>query len=279
MAANPDKAGSTFQSETTRELREEMNTRCQLNPDFAQHIGNFGFLELEDSWGDEATIINTARISTTNHRLDNLADFDGKDRNLLYHLLSHNHGTPFETVHFRWRIIAPIFVLRQWMRHRICSFNEFSQRYRTPINAFYIPDAPARTVDGFEVLTQAQIDRYETLMESLHQFYQDEYESTCQRLEAAQASGEIETISGGRNPYRARARELLRNAMPVSTYSDLYWTINFRSLMNFFSLRCKPDAQYEIRQFADAGFEMFKRRFPLLAETMDRVLAEREAKS
>ncbi|MBF0449101.1 MAG: FAD-dependent thymidylate synthase [Magnetococcales bacterium] len=278
MAATPDKAGSTFQSETTRELREEMNNRCQLNPDFARPIGNFGFLELEDSWGDEATIINTARISTTNHRLENRTDFGDKDRKLLYHLLSHNHGTPFETVHFRWRIIAPIFVLRQWMRHRICSFNEFSQRYRMPITAFYIPDAPARTIDGFEVLTQEQVDRYEALMENLHQFYQEEYESTCQRLEAAQADGQIETISGGRNPYRARARELLRNAMPVSTYSDLYWTINFRSLMNFFSLRCKPDAQYEIRQFADAGFEMFKRRFPLLAETMDRVLAEREVK-
>jgi thymidylate synthase (FAD) len=278
MAPTADDTKQSFQSDATRELQEEMVTRCRLNPEFAQRIGNFGFLELEDSWGDEATIINTARISTTNHRLENLSEFADKDRNLLYHLLSHNHGTPFETVHFRWRIIAPIFVLRQWMRHRICSFNEFSQRYRMPITAFFIPDAEARTVDGFQVLTDEQTERYQKLMESLHQFYQSEYEEVCQRLDTAEASGEIEKIAGGRNPYRARARELLRNAMPVSTYSDLYWTINFRSLMNFFALRRKPDAQQEIRQFADAAYKMFEIRFPLLAETMNRVLDERAKK-
>lgn len=278
MSANPHDPTQAAQSSATRELQEEMTTRCQLNPDFAQRIGNFGFLELEDSWGDEATIINTARISTTNRRLQNLDEFADRDRNLLYHLLSHNHGTPFETVHFRWRIIAPIFVLRQWMRHRICSFNEFSQRYRMPITAFFIPDTEARTIDGFEILTDEQIDRYQELMNGLHQFYQDEYEEVCRRLESAEAKGEIQKTPAGRNPYRARARELLRNAMPVSTYSDLYWTINFRSLMNFFALRCKPDAQHEIRQFADAAFVMFQKRFPLLAETMNKVLEERNQK-
>ncbi|MBF0455145.1 MAG: FAD-dependent thymidylate synthase [Magnetococcales bacterium] len=278
MEKSTNNPKSSLQSDATRELHEEIETRCRLNPEFARRIGNFGFLELEDSWGDEATIINTARISTTNHRLKNLGEFGDRDRNLLYHLLSHNHGTPFETVHFRWRIIAPIFVLRQWMRHRICSFNEFSQRYRTPITAFFIPDEQARTVDGFQVLTDEQTQRYEALMTSLHQFYQTEYQEVCQRLDEAEARGEIKKSRGGRNPYRARARELLRNAMPVSTYSDLYWTINFRSLMNFFALRCKPDAQQEIRQFADTAFDMFQRRFPLLAETMNRVLDERANK-
>jgi thymidylate synthase (FAD) len=278
MSPTTNPTDPEFRSDATKELMEEITTRCSLNPDFAQRIGNFGFLELEDSWGDEATIINTARISTTNHRLENLGAFADRDRNLLYHLLSHNHGTPFETVHFRWRIIAPIFVLRQWMRHRICSFNEFSQRYRMPISAFFIPDTEARAVDGFEVLTEEQTKRYEELMNSLHQFYHTEYAEVCQRLDAAEASGEIKKVSGGRNPYRARARELLRNAMPVSTYSDLYWTINFRSLMNFFALRRKPDAQQEIRQFAESAYKMFELRFPLLAETMNRVIEERSQK-
>jgi thymidylate synthase (FAD) len=278
MAAKSNQEEPDFQTNATKQIQEEIETRCSLNPDFAQRIGNFGFIELEDSWGDEATIINTARISTTNHRLENLEDFGDKDRNLLYHLLSHNHGTPFETVHFRWRIIAPIFVLRQWMRHRICSFNEFSQRYRMPITAFFIPDEQSRTVDGFQVITDEQTERYEKLMNSLHEFYQTEYADVCQRLDAAEASGEIKKIAGGRNPYRARARELLRNAMPVSTYSDLYWTINFRSLMNFFALRRKPDAQQEIRQFADCAYKMFQLRFPLLAETMNRVIEERSQK-
>lgn len=258
----------------TGEFEAEMETRCRINPDFARRIGNFGFIELEETWGDEATIINTARISTTNHRVKSVADCGPREQKLLHHLLAHNHGTPFETVHFRWRVIAPIFVLRQWMRHRICSFNEFSQRYRKPITHFYLPDTAACSVDGFQVLTQAQVDRYQALMNSLHQFYRDEYKAVCDRVSAAEEHGEIPVIGGGRNPYRARARELLRNAMPVSTYSDIYWTINFRSLMNFFNLRRKPDAQYEIRAFADAAYGMFQRRLPLLAETMDRVLQE-----
>ncbi|MEG3638656.1 FAD-dependent thymidylate synthase [Magnetococcus sp. PR-3] len=267
--------GTAFQTEPTREMAAEIETRLQLNPDYAQRIGNFGFLELEESWGDEATIINTARISTTNKRVQNLEDFTDRERTLLHYLLSHNHGTPFETVHFRFRVVAPIFVLRQWMRHRICSFNEFSQRYRRPITAFYVPDQEACTVDGFEVMTQESVERYCELVESMHRFYHDEYERICTRIGDAEEAGEIEKTAGGRNPYRARARELLRNAMPVSTYSDLYWTINFRALMNFFDLRRKPNAQYEIRAYADAAYQMFCKKMPLLGETMNRVLDER----
>ncbi|WP_175438537.1 FAD-dependent thymidylate synthase, partial [Acidithiobacillus thiooxidans] len=87
-------------------------------------------------------------------------------------------------------------------------------------------------------------------------------------------SGELAPKEGGRDPYRGRARELLRNVMPVAAYSDVYWTINFRSLMNFFNLRRKGGAQYEIREYADAAFTLFEQRFPLLAETMQRVLEE-----
>ena len=256
-----------------------MKTRLRLNPDYAQQVGNFGFIELEESWGDEATIINTARISTTNRRLEAVADFTDKDKKLLFYLLDKNHGTPFEAVYFRFRFIAPIFVLRQWVKHRISTWNEFSQRYRQPITAYYIPDEKARTVDGYQVLDEQQLERYCDLMESLHRFYDEEYGSICERVEAAAAAGEISMGPGGRNPYRARARELLRNAMPVSSYSDVYWTINFRSLMNFFNLRRKPSAQYEIREYADAAFGMFSRKFPLLGEVMEEVLAKRESSS
>lgn len=265
---------TAFTSQATLELQEEMATRLQDNPGYARRIGNFGFLELEESWGDEATIVNTARISTTNHRIRDMAEFGDKERKLLYYLLSQNHGTPFETVHFRWRIIAPIFIIRQWIRHRISSFNEFSQRYREPISAYYIPDTQACTVGNMRILTEAQLTRYCALMEELHAFYREGYTEICQRVDEAEARGSIPRVEGGRNPYRARGRELLRNAMPVSSYTDLYWTVNFRSLMNFFNLRRKSNAQYEIRQYADAAYGMFKQRFPILGETMDRVLKE-----
>jgi thymidylate synthase (FAD) len=265
---------NAFTSPATQELQEEMTNRMLANPDYTCRIGNFGFLELEETWGDEATIINTARISTTNHRIRDMQEFGDKERELLYHLLSQNHGTPFETVHFRWRIIAPIFIIRQWIRHRISSFNEFSQRYRQPIAAYYIPNAQANMVGNMRILSDAQLSRYCELMEELHAFYREGYEEICQRVDEAEARGSILKIEGGRNPYRARGRELLRNAMPVSSYTDLYWTVNFRSLMNFFNLRRKPSAQYEIRQYADVAYALFKKRFPILGETMDRVLKE-----
>lgn len=263
-------------NKATQELADEIKLRCELNPGGTRRVGNFGFIELEDGWGDEASIVNTARISSTNKRLQGLADFTDKDRQLLYLLLKDNHGTPFETVYFRYRFIAPIFVLRQWVKHRISSWNEFSMRYRKPISMAYVPDAQARSVDGFEVLDAAAVAEYEALMARLFDWYETQYEKACARIDDARARGEIGTKDGGRDPYRGRARELLRNATPVAAYSDVYWTINFRSLMNFFNLRRKPDAQYEIRQYADAAFALFAARLPLLAETMQRVLAEKD---
>lgn len=268
----------TFQAinEGTRKLEKEIELRCRLNPELTRRIANFGFIELEDTWGDEATIINTARISSTNKRLPDLSAFTEKDNKLLYLLLKHNHGTPFETVYFRFRFIAPIFVMRQWVKHRISSWNEFSQRYRKPISAAYAPDKDARTVDGFEVLGEDQVEEYTELTGKLFEWYEEQYQKACERIDAAREKGEIPQKSGGRDPYRGRARELLRNVTPVAAYSDVYWTVNFRSLMNFFNLRRKPDAQYEIRQYADAAFDMFRKKFPLLGEIMQRVLDEQD---
>lgn len=256
-------------NEGTREIAEEINARISLNPSRARRIGTFGFIELEDTWGDETTILNTARVSTSNRRLHRVEDLTDKDRTLLRHLLAENHGTPFETVYFRYRFIAPIFVLRQWVKHRISTWNEFSMRYRKPISAFYIPEREARTVDGFEVMTDEQVHRYTTLLETMNRFYEEEYETVCRTIDAARKQGTLPEKTGGRDPYKARARELLRSAMPVANYSDVYWTVNFRSLMNFFNLRMKETAQYEIREYARAAFDLFGDAFPLLKALME----------
>ncbi|WP_437560148.1 FAD-dependent thymidylate synthase [Acidithiobacillus sulfuriphilus] len=261
-------------NKATAEIIAEMDQRLTLNPEGTRRIGNFGFIELEETWGDEATIINTARISSTNQRLRSRNDFSERDTDLLYQLLRDAHGTPFETVYFRYRFIAPIFVLRQWVKHRISSWNEFSMRYRKPISVAYIPDLEARSVDGFPVLDDQALGEYEALMKQLFAWYETQYQAACQRIDGAREQGALPAKSGGRDPYRGRARELLRNAMPVAAYSDVYWTVNFRSLMNFFQLRRKADAQYEIRQYADAAFALFAARLPLLARTMQRVLDE-----
>ena len=268
MSTSGESAMATF-NEGTREIAEEIDARLRENPDFSRRLGEFGFIELEDTWGDETTILNTARVSTSNRRIRRVEDLTEKDRNLLFHLLSQHHGTPFETVYFRFRFIAPIFVLRQWVKHRISTWNEFSMRYRKPISAYYVPDKDAVTVEGFPVLTPDQIERYADLMEQIFAFYETEYQEACRRIDEAASQGRLsgeKKDPAARNPYRARARELLRSAMPVSAYSDVYWTVNFRSLMNFFDLRTKENAQYEIREYARAAYDLFARKFPLLSD-------------
>ncbi len=262
-------------NEGTREIAEEIRTRLLQNPSRARQIGTFGFIELEETWGDETTILNTARVSTSNRRLSSVSQLTEKDRALLEHLLGEQHGTPFETVYFRYRFIAPIFVLRQWVKHRISTWNEFSMRYRKPISAFYIPDKTARTVNGFEIMTDEQVDRYADLLETVNRFYEVEYESICTRIDENRASGRLPQKSGGRDPFRARARELLRSVTPVANYSDVYWTVNFRSLMNFFNLRMKETAQYEIREYAVAAYALFGEAFPLLKEILEKIEQEK----
>jgi thymidylate synthase (FAD) len=147
-------------------------------------------------------------------------------------------------------------------------------RYRKPISAFYVPSGDALLVDGYPVLSPEQVDRYTTLLEELQDFYEDEYDRACQHIEEARKKGILPENEGGRDPYRARARELLRGAVPVAAYSDVYWTVNLRSLLNFFSLRTKATAQYEIREYALRAYTLFGRRFPIIREMIEK--AEKE---
>lgn len=278
---------SEIRSKSSEELLSEIETRLKLNPEFARRIdsdlGGMGFIELEDSWGWEGTILNTARISASNKRVRPGDPLTETDKNLLYHLLKANHGTPFERIYFHFRVICPQFVMKQWLRHRMSSFNEYSMRYRTGIHSFYVPGVQARSVNGFEIMNDEEVSEYCDLLEKNYKFYAEMYERILKRLESAEKSGEIPTLGsmGGRNPYRGRARELLRNVMPMAAYTDMYWTVNFRSLMNFMSLRCgKPineeeDAQFEIREYANTIFELFNKKYPALSEVMQKVLDEK----
>jgi thymidylate synthase (FAD) len=148
------------------------------------------------------------------------------------------HGTPFEHNSFRFHIRTPIFVAREWFRHRIGSFNEFSMRYAKATDEFYVPEPEdVRTQVGkpgsysFEEVS-AQIA--EQTREELQIVYETAYD-TYQRL--------VEL---------GVARELARCVLPVGAYTEFYWTVNARSLMNFVSLRASDSAQREIRRYAEA---------------------------
>lgn len=225
-------------------------------------ILNKGLLELESIWGSEGRILDTARISASDKRVEGQQLTD-KDKNLLYMLLKDQHGTPFETVYFRFRISMPIFVARQWVKHRISSWNEMSKRYRGGIGDFYCPDEEARTVKSFEIMSAKQVDAYASVLKKVGEFRADLLAEMYNNIENARNNGVLPPDSkDGRDPWRARARELARNLEPVSEYTDVIWTVNFRSLMNFMNLRTSEHAQWEIRQYAIEVENLINKQLP-----------------
>ena len=174
------------------------------------------------------------------------------DEGLVRFLMRHRHGTPFEHNAFRFHLRTPIFVAREWFRHRIGSFNEFSMRYAQASEDFYVPSADdVRTQIGkpgaysFEPVS-AELDR-------------ETRQLMTQTYEAAYTTYE-ELIGKG------VAREVARAVLPVGAYTEFYWTVNARALMNFLSLRSAETAQREIRLYAEPIERMFAERMPVTYE-------------
>lgn len=209
-----------------------------------------GFVRLDAYEADDISVVNSARVSFGTRK-----DFlDESDIGLINFLMKNRHGTPFEHNFFRFHIKTPIFVAREWFRHRIGSFNEFSMRYAKPDLTFYVPDADHfRTQTGkpgaytFESMdnSNGEIDYLARQMNEVFEYSQQVYE---------------QLIANG------VAKELARIVLPVSIYTEFYWTINARSLINFIALRNAPEAMLEIREFAAAIEHIFSMCMPVTYE-------------
>jgi thymidylate synthase (FAD) len=207
-----------------------------------------GFVRLDEAMADDLSVVNGARVSFARHK----AEMDDSDAGLIRFLMREKHASPFEHAVFRFHVRCPIFVAREWVRHRWSSFNEFSLRYAKATEDFYIP-APedVRTQVGkpgaysFEPVSD---DVAETTRKELRQVYETAY-ATYERL--------VEL---------GVARELARAVLPVGAYTEFYWTVNARSLMNFLSLRNSENAQREIRRYAEACERFFAERMPVTYE-------------
>jgi thymidylate synthase (FAD) len=207
-----------------------------------------GFVRLDDAMASDLSVVNAARVSFARRK----EEMDDGDRGLIRFLLRHRHGTPFEHNAFRFHIRAPIFVVREWMRHRVGSFNEFSMRYAKATDDFYVPDPDdVRTQvgkPGSYSFEPVEPELAETAREELQAVY-----------EAAYAAYE-------RLVEQGVARELARAALPVGAYTEFYWTVNARSLMNFVSLRAAETAQREIRRYAQACERFLAEEMPVTYE-------------
>jgi thymidylate synthase (FAD) len=209
------------------------------------HVLDHGFVRLDDVMASDLSVVNAARVSFARRK----EEMDDSDAGLIRFLMRDRHGTPFEHNAFRFHIRAPIFVAREWMRHRVGSFNEFSLRYAKATEDFYVPEPEdVRSQVGkpgaytFESLDP---ELAEETRDALREVYEHAY-ATYERLVEAGV-----------------AREVARSVLPVGAYTEFYWTVNARSLMNFVSLRAAETAQREIRRYAEAVERFLERHMPI----------------
>ncbi|MCH8089414.1 MAG: FAD-dependent thymidylate synthase [Chloroflexi bacterium] len=203
-----------------------------------------GFVQLLDYIGSDQRILDAARVSTGAKGGD-----PEKDRRLIFFLMEMKHGTPFEHLVFQFLIKCPIFVARQWMRHRVASYNERSARYRVFQEEFYVPSLE----DIPDIFDEADLQEYEEVLKQEHAFYQ-------RMIDKAKPHKEL----------RKRTREVFRGVLGTSYYTEFYWTLNFRALMNFIELRTGEGAQPEIRKYALAISSMAQELAPLAYEAFDK---------
>jgi thymidylate synthase (FAD) len=199
-----------------------------------------GFVRLVEMMGGDRGALDAARVCYASR-----SKGEAKDRGLISYLLRHSHLTPFEHAVFKFHVAAPIFVARQWFRHRFAAYNEMSLRYTEVKDEFYIPR---------EWRGQDTADKQGS--------------AVSPDLDHAALSAKLsEVVNFSLKAYQellaaGAAREMARLALPVNLYTQFYWTVNCRSLMNFICLRADSHAQWEMQQYALALAGFFKRRMP-----------------
>lgn len=215
-----------------------------------------GLIELQDASGDgDLSVVNAARVSFLSHS----GEMSEKDEGLIKFLMRERHGTPFEHNYFKFRVKAPLFVFREWHRHRVGhSYNEWSARYSQLAPEFYIPDTDT-------VLTQVGKPgayKYESLR-AQGDDGQALANRFCNWLEDA---GKVAYDLYEKSLEMGVSRQQARLFLPVNIYSEMIWTCNARSLMHFLSLRNAPNAQMEIREYAQVAEGFFFDVMPVTAQ-------------
>ncbi len=210
-----------------------------------------GFVRLVDFMGDDSAIVQAARVSygngTKSYR---------EDRGLIRYLMRNSHTSPFEMVEFKFHVRLPIFVARQWIRHRTANVNEYSGRYSEMTDEFYVPD----------------------LIQLRHQSKNNKQGRSEQNLELHHAENVLKKMKQSQknsyNEYKFYleedlARELARINLPLSSYTEWYWKIDLHNLFHFLRLRLDSHAQFEIRIYAEAIAEIIKKIVPISFEAFE----------
>ena len=206
-----------------------------------------GFVRLVDSMGGDDAIVQAARVSYGKG-----TSKVSQDRGLIRYLMRHRHTTPFEMVEFKFHCKMPIFVARQWVRHRTANINEYSLRYSQARDEFYFPD-PRHIQFQSTLNKQGRTGKVPTnLTDKVIKYFKDISERSFSMYQELNESG--------------LARELIRAILPVNLYTEWYWKNDLHNLLHFIGLRSDSHAQYEIRVYSDAMAESVKRVAPFAWE-------------
>jgi len=222
-------------------------------------ILDHGFIRVVDYMGDDTSIVQAARVSYGKGTKK-----VSTDSGLIKYLMRHWHSTPFEMCEIKYHIKLPIFIARQWIRHRTANVNEYSARYSILDKEFYLPDSE-------NLAAQSQINRQgrgdvlkgeqakkvlDLLKNDAEQTYKNYEEMLNERYDGS-------IINEGKVGL---ARELARMNLTLNTYTQWYWKTDLLNLMNFLRLRADHHAQYEIRAYADAMLDTVKKWVPITYE-------------
>lgn len=211
-----------------------------------------GLVELIDSMGDDLAIVNAAQASFDRES----EEYTNRESMILRFLMKEEHGVPFEHVVLKFRLRMPIFVARQYVKHRVASWSEHSARYSPMEPLFYVPDAEhVRSQVGkpgsytFQPLDPKVADLFRKSVQSANYLSWNAYDAAIQM---------------------GVAKEVARMVLPVNLYTTVVWTLNARSLFNVLRLRADSHAQYEARVYAEA-VETFAR--TVIPDTIDAFVA------
>lgn len=213
-----------------------------------------GYVELVDARGSDRFIAQTARTSTSTEKTED------EDFRLVRRLIRDEHTSPVEFAGVILQIKCPIFVARQWMRHRAGTFNEFSGRYSEFPEEFYVPDV-ARMQEQSTFNKQGSADRLPGVIAK-------EGMDIIERQSRAAYQDYQELLHLG------LTRELARSVLPVNYYTVFRWNVNLHNLFHFLRLREDPHAQYEIRVFANAIHSIISDKFPIATQAFEEHIQE-----
>lgn len=228
----PDFEGDVPQFEAiTRPSVAAMDSRLGV----PEYVLDHGFIRLIDYMGDEAAVVQAARVSYGKG-----TESRSSDRGLLRYLMRHWHTTPFEMCEIKLHVKLPVFVARQWIRHRTASVNEYSARYSILRSEFHLPHpddlAPQSKTNKQGRAGEYDADEKKVIRRGMARAYDSAYMTYADLIDETDLD---------------LARETAREVLPLGIYTEWYWKVNLHNLLHFLRLRADPHAQKEIRDYAD----------------------------